>query len=132
MLNRIALSGGSYEDWQEVTYGQNAIRRTESPVYMGGMSSEIVFEEVVSTAKVDEANPLGSLAGKGRLSGQKGGKIEIKCTEPSIIMGIMSITPRLDYAQGNKWYMNLKTIDDLHKPALDGIGFQELITEQMA
>ena len=99
---------------------------------MGGMSSEIVFEEVVSTAKVDEANPLGSLAGKGRLSGQKGGKIEIKCTEPSIIMGIMSITPRLDYAQGNKWYMNLKTIDDLHKPALDGIGFQELITEQMA
>ena len=25
----------------------------------------------------DEANPLGSLAGKGRLSGQKGGKIEI-------------------------------------------------------
>ena len=43
----------------------------------------------------------------------------------------MSITPRLDYAQGNKWYMNLKTIDDLHKPALDGIGFQELITEQM-
>ena len=28
--------------------------------------------------------------------------------------------------------MNLKTIDDLHKPALDGIGFQELITEQMA
>ena len=102
MLNRIALSGGSYEDWQEVTYGQNAIRRTESPVYMGGMSSEIVFEEVVSTAKVDEANPLGSLAGKGRLSGQKGGRIEIKCTEPSIIMGIMSITPRLDYAQGNK------------------------------
>ena len=28
--------------------------------------------------------------------------------------------------------MGLKTMDDLHKPALDQIGFQELITEQMA
>ena len=48
-------------------------------------------------------------------------------------MGIMSITPRIDYSQGNKWYMTeLDNMNDLHKPALDGIGFQELITEQMA
>ena len=48
-------------------------------------------------------------------------------------MGIVSITPRLDYSQGNDWdTYSLKTIDDLHKPSLDGIGFQDLITEQMA
>ena len=48
-------------------------------------------------------------------------------------MGIMSITPRIDYSQGNKWYMTeLDNMNDLHKPALDGIGFQPLITEQMA
>ena len=48
-------------------------------------------------------------------------------------MGIMSITPRIDYSQGNKWYMTeLDNMNDLHKPALDGIGFQELITERMA
>ena len=48
-------------------------------------------------------------------------------------MGIMSITPRIDYSQGNKWYMTeLDNMNDLHKPALDGIGFQELMTEQMA
>ena len=27
--------------------------------------------------------------------------------------------------------LNLQTIDDLHKPALDGIGYQDLIQEQM-
>lgn len=27
--------------------------------------------------------------------------------------------------------MNLQTIDDIHKPALDGIGYQDLIQEQM-
>ena len=28
--------------------------------------------------------------------------------------------------------MNLKNLDEFHKPQLDGIGFQDLITEQMA
>ena len=65
-------------------------------------------------------------------SKHKGGKVEIKVSEPSYIMGIISITPRVDYSQGNKWDTNLKTMDDLHKPALDQIGFQDLITDQMA
>ena len=32
---------------------------------------------------------------------------------------------------GNDFDLNLQTIDDLHKPALDGIGYQDLIQEQM-
>ena len=59
MLNRIALSGGTYEDWQEVNYGEQALRRAESPIYQGGMSSEIVFEELVSTAETTD-KPLGT------------------------------------------------------------------------
>ena len=52
--------------------------------------------------------------------------------EPSYIIGIVSITPRIDYSQGTKWDRNLKTMNDLHKPALDAIGFQDLITSKMA
>lgn len=136
MLNRIAVSGGTYEDWQEAVYGQKVIRRAETPIFCGGMSSEIIFEEIVTTSETDVADNIqkaGTLAGKGTLLGKKGGHVIIKVEEPSIIMGIMSITPRLDYIHGNAWYMtNLKTFDDLHKPALDGIGFQELMLEQMA
>lgn len=47
-------------------------------------------------------------------------------------MGIVSLTPRIDYSQGNEWWTLWETMDDLHKPALDGIGFQDLITDQMA
>lgn len=47
-------------------------------------------------------------------------------------MGIVSITPRIDYSQGNSWEVNLTTVDDFHKPGLDGIGFQELIDEKKA
>ena len=52
--------------------------------------------------------------------------------EPSYLIGIVSLTPRIDYSQSNNWDIHLQTMDDLHKPALDKIGFQDLITEQMA
>lgn len=131
MLNRVAVSGGSYEDWQEAVYGEDALRRAESPIYEGGMSATIAFEEVVSTADSDTAaaknQPLGTLAGKGFQMNKKGGKIVIHAKEPALIMAIASITPLIDYSQGNKWYMSeLTNLDKLHKPALDGIGFQNL------
>lgn len=132
MLNRIAVSGGSYNDWVEAVWAHESYKRAESPIYMGGLSREVVFQEVVSNAKT-EGEPLGSLAGKGKLSDKrKGGYLKIQVDEPSYIIGIVSLTPRIDYSQGNEWDVNLKTMDDLHKPALDGIGFQELITDQMA
>ena len=72
------------------------------------------------------------MAGRGVLTNKhKGGYIKIKTDEPSYIIGIISLTPRVDYSQGNKWDTNLMTWDDFHKPILDGIGFQDLITDQM-
>ena len=57
----------------------------------------------------------------------------MKISEPSYIMGIVAITPMIDYSQGNDWDMtNIKNMDDFHKPALDEIGFEELITDQLA
>lgn len=132
MLNRVAVSGGSYEDYIEAVYSTDAARRAETPIYLGGMSTEIVFNEVVSTAPT-ETTALGDMAGKGTQMGKRGGKIECKVSEPSYIMGIVSITPLVDYSQGNHWDLTeLMTMDDLHKPALDGIGFEDLLMERFA
>lgn len=132
MLNRIAVSGGTYEDWQDAVYTQSPRRHIESPVYLGGMSNEVVFEEIVQTAPA-EGEPLGTLGGRGILVKRKGGNIDVKVDEASFIIGIVSLTPRIYQTQGNEWYLtDLLTMDDLHKPALDGIGFQNLIGEQMA
>ena len=99
---------------------------------MGGLSKEIVFQEVVSTAASSD-EPLGTLAGRGVLNGKhKGGNVTIKIDEPSYIIGIVSITPRIDYTQGNRWDTRLKTIDDWHKPALDGIGYQDSLNGERA
>lgn len=131
MLNRIAVSGGTYEDWQEAVYGEEAIRHAESPIYCGGASCEITFEEVVSQSATED-QALGSLAGKGTQTQIKGGHIQIHVKEPSIIMGIVSITPRVDYYQGNNWAMKLQNYDELHKPSLDQIGFQDLMGDTFA
>lgn len=132
MLNRVAITDGTYQAWREATYGIRSATLPESPIFCGGMQSEIAFDEIVSNSATDE-EPLGTLAGRGIATMYKSGRgLKIKCTEPSMIMALGSITPRIDYSQGNKWWTRLETMDDFHKPTLDAIGFQELITEEAA
>jgi hypothetical protein len=83
MLNRIAISGGSYDDWLDAVYTHERAKSCENPIYHGSLIKELGFEEVVSLSDVNdvngEAQPLGTLAGRGRLTGKnKGGKIKIK------------------------------------------------------
>ena len=136
MLNRIAVSGGTYRDWLETVYTAGKyIDRPETPVFIGGMTQYIEFDEVISKSATETeygSQPLGDIAAIGR--GGKptnNGHIHYQCEEPGYIMGLMAITPIIDYSQGNDFDLNLQTIDDLHKPALDGIGYQDLIQEQM-
>lgn len=130
MLNRIAVSGGTYQDWIQTVYTNDYIERSETPIYQGGFSSEIIFQEVISNSAT-ENEPLGTLAGRGQNAGLKGGTVKIKIDEPSYIIGLVSITPRIDYSQGNRFDIDLDTLDDLHKPALDAIGFQDLTTDKL-
>lgn len=136
MLNRIAVSGGTYKDWLETVYTAGKyLERPETPVFIGGMTQYIEFDEVISKSATETAygnQPLGDIAAIGR--GGKptnSGHIHYQCEEPGYIMGLMAITPMIDYSQGNDFDLNLQTIDDIHKPALDGIGYQDLIQEQM-
>lgn len=136
MLNRIAVSGGSYRDWLETVYTAGKyLDRPETPVFIGGMTQYIEFDEVISksaTETIYGSQPLGDIVAIGR--GGKpinSGHIHYQCEEPGYIMGLMAITPMIDYSQGNDFDLNLQTMDDLHKPALDGIGYQDLIQEQM-
>lgn len=134
--NRIAIAGNTYQDWLEVVYGEKIHGAAEMPVYRGGMSAEIAFDEVISssdaTAGTGEDQPLGTLGGRGIQKMKRGGKIRFRAEEHGYVMILASITPRIDYFQGNKWWTKLETMDDIHKPQLDSIGFQELTTDEFA
>lgn len=130
MLNRIAVSGGTYQDWIETVYTNDYIERSETPIYEGGMSAELEFQEIISQSATQD-EPLGTLAGRGKTTGQRGGHIVVKASEPSYLIGIVSLTPRVDYCQGNDFDTTLETLDDIHKPALDAIGFQDRMCETL-
>lgn len=137
MLNRIAVAGATYEDWQDVVYEEVKRRQIESPIFVGGMSQEVVFDEIIQNAPANVdgiTSQLGDLGGRGKLAdNKKGGKIHVKCDEACFIIAIVSLTPRLYYTQGNEFYLtDVLSLDDMHKPPMDGIGFQDLIGERMA
>ena len=121
LLNRIVVSGSTWTDWQEAVYSEDAVTRAEQPIYVGGMSADITFEEVVSTS----SDSLGQLAGKGNITNIQGGHVVVNCNEPMLVIGIASITPRIAYSQNNWWFNSLNNLDELHKPAFDGISFQD-------
>lgn len=124
MLNRIAVSDGSYNAWIQTVYTSGGLNHVETPVYLGGSSLEIEFQEVINNSGTED-QPLGTLAGRGIATNHKGGNVIFKADEPGYIFCITSITPRVDYFQGNEWDLYLETMDDIHKPQLDGIGFQD-------
>ena len=78
MLNRIAVSGGTYRDWLETVFtGGEYMERCETPVFEGGTSQEIVFQEVISNSATEQ-EPLGTLAGRGVTTNkQRGGHIKV-------------------------------------------------------
>lgn len=136
LLNRIAVSGGTYRDWLDTVYTAGKyMDRPETPVFIGGMTQYIDFDEIVSKSASETAygkQPLGDIAAIGRGGNPtNSGHIYYQCEEPGYIIGVMAITPMVDYSQGNDFDLNMQTLDDLHKPALDGIGYQDLIQEQM-
>lgn len=124
MLNRIAVSDGSYNAWIQTVYTSGGLNHIETPLYLGGSSLEIEFQEVINNSGTED-QPLGTMAGRGIATDHKGGNIVFKADEPGYIFCITSITPRVDYFQGNEWDLYLESLDDLHKPQLDGIGFQD-------
>lgn len=130
MQNAIMTSGGTFDDWQETMYNHKRYSSPEIPIYHGGLTKELVFQEVTATA-TSESDPLGSIAAKGRFgSKHKGGYVEVNVDEAGYIMAIASLTPRIDYTQGNDFDVRMTSLNNWHKPILDQIGFQGNITDQ--
>lgn len=126
VLNRIAVAGGTYEDWREAVFGNVSKKNAESPIYIGGASGEVVFEEVISNNTGSE-EPLGTLGGRGNLGKFQGGYVRYHAEEAGYVIGLASLTPRLDYSQGIEWDSRIDNMDQWHKPGLDGIGWQNLM-----
>ena len=105
LLNKIVAAGNTYDDYLDAAYTSKRWSRPEIPVYHGGLIKELVFQEVISNAEsqTDGGNqPLGTLGGRGVLSGKhKGGSVHFKANDIGYMMGLVHVTPRIDYVHGS-------------------------------
>ncbi|QCS36898.1 major capsid protein [Tortoise microvirus 22] len=131
MLQKTLIAGGRYSDWQYVQYGQSLRRVVEVPSFVHSTSYELVFEDVVQTSDSgSDDNPLGSLGARGVGSGF-GRRFRHHCPEHGFLITVCSVIPRVDYYQGTKHYFNHQRLSDVHIPALDGVGFQDLLVDSL-
>lgn len=135
MLMNIGTTGGDLDAWQDAVYDHKRPQLPHQPIYVGGLKKALTFNEVISNSatETDGSNqPLGTLAGIGRVGHKKGGKFIVRADEHGYLTAYVRIVPRPSYYQGNDWDNNLKNIDQIHKPDLDQIAFEDVITDEMA
>lgn len=130
MLKRTQLAGGRYSDWNYVQYGNSIRAIVEAPTFIRSHSFTLACEDVVQTSETSGDNPLGTLAGRGR-GGAAGRHVNFYVPEHGFMMTIFSISPYVDYSQGVSWYLRMTSLGDIHVPVLDGIGFQDLISDDL-
>lgn len=129
MMQKTLISGGRFSDWQKIQWGVTPRGINEVPSFLGSSSYELQFEDIVQVGAATEDSPLGTLGSAGSGYGRSR-PIHYTATEHGYLVSIISLIPRVDYYQGTPFDFNLRNMGQLHVPALDGIGFQDLLYDE--
>ena len=139
LANRIAkyvdksiFSDTRFGSWIKAHFGVKTNQKLCIPEFLGSITSNIIFDDIHSTAQtgdggITDNQALGSRAslGQGYVK-NKGSFIEFKATEPGVVICLFSIIPYVSYLQGIK-KMYLKTsFADMYKPEFDAVGYDDV------
>lgn len=109
-LERNARGGARYTEELRAHFGVSPRdERLQRPEYVGGTKSNVLLSEVVQTSST-AGTPQGNLAGKG-LAADINHVTKYRATEYGLMIGIMSVMPRLTYnSQGinRQWLRQTK------------------------
>ena len=100
-----ARLGGRYIEQMLAHFGvQSSDARLQRPEFLGGTSTPLTISEVVQSSGEDgqmlqEATPLGTLAGKGMVVGSES-IVDYFCEEHGLILGLLTVRPKNNYVLG--------------------------------
>lgn len=100
-LERLMRGGSRFTEWLRSMFGVvSPDARLQRPEFIGSISQNIVFSEVLATANnVDTETPVGMMSGHG-ISVGGGDVFKYHAYEHGFILGIMSVLPDTAYQQG--------------------------------
>lgn len=151
IATRSLLWGTDWKDYNKVHYGVNLMIPYGKPQFLGALSSDITFNDVISQAQTSDSqnNPissnqnLGSRAGiaYGGLRNHKGHFVEFNTKDEGYVMVIASLVPEVDYYQGidpmyfktnlqHSWMVELNSVgmQDFHRSWMTVLPFDDSYT----
>ena len=119
LRERLALTDGSYNEFNKAMFGHNPRWHNHNAVYCGGTRQPIVFSEVVNTAESDSA-PLGDVAGRA-VSASNHDIIHVHSDDYGCFITVLVITPDEYYSQGaDKMWTRLENAEQ-YLPILNNL-----------
>lgn len=126
-------AGRKFKDQMKAHFGETPSYATDDEVkFIGGFSSSINIDEVVSTASTDTAE-LGDLAGKG-IGALQGNKLKFSVGgDYGVIMCIYSCVPQSDYnSYGLDKANTLFEPFDYETPAFENLGLEPIMNTEIS
>ena len=134
LLERDARGGSRYVESTRSHFGViSPDQRLQRPEYLGGGSTPITINSVVSTVDDDTGGdkaPLGHLAAYGTMNAQGHGFAK-SFVEHGVVIGLVSVRADLTYQAGVDRHWSRKTRFDFYWPAFAHLGEQEVLNQEI-
>lgn len=137
-MRRYLYRLGDFSDAVDSQYGIRPSTSISKPMFLGAFMSDIVFNDVVSTAQtgddgiVESNTNLGSRAGYGRgTDREKRSFIDFTAEEPGTLMILQIIQPEVFYCEGRNYQFLCDSYDKEFNPAWNIGLLQDLSTDQL-
>ena len=134
LLERDARGGSRYVESTRSHFGViSPDQRLQRPEYLGGGSTPITINTIVSTLGDDmgqDQAPLGHLGAYGTLNAQGHGFAK-SFVEHGVVIGLVSVRADLTYQAGIDRHWSRKTRFDYYWPAFAHLGEQEVLNQEI-
>lgn len=132
-FQELNMRGGS-DRYVEFVWNHYGVRTPDAslqrPIYVGGMTSNVVISEVLQTSETTSASPQGSMSGHGIGAGVSP-VLKFRSLEHGYLMCLMSVQPDTIYYQGIPRELSRETRFDFAIPLLSHLGEQAVYNKEL-
>lgn len=138
MMRKSLFKNSDFAEYIDVQYGVRPSTGITKPMFLGAFVSDIIFQDVVSSAQTGSGSDLqnndalGSRAGYGvGRDTDKENFVDFTSKEPGTFMILQIIMPEVFYFEGRDLMYDKQNFAEEFNPEYDAIGYQDLHLSQM-
>lgn len=122
-----------FATWIDTNFGVKPSTTLTQPMFLGAFSSDIIFNDAVSTTQQSGGEELGSNRNLGDRAGYGVGRdgdrsnfFDFTAQEPGTVMVLQWIVPETHYFEGCAPFHDTLNFNEEYNPIFDAVGFQDM------